>query len=90
MGMLGGFTTHAAFHLAYLQAIFEERNLQYGKKNIGHAGDNSYLQELISRMEGCPEDLASFRVFLELIQNVVRLTNPIANGGPSPSPQPAP
>lgn len=90
MGMLGGFTTYAAFHLAYLQAIFEERNLQYGKYNTGHAGDQTYLQELIDRARECPEDLASFRVFRELIQNVAQLTNPVVNDGPNTAPQQAP
>lgn len=83
LGVFSGFSTHASFHLAYLQAIFQERNEQYGKKNIGVAADKVFLEELIQRIKDFPDHLPTLQVFLGLIQKIAELTIPTSMDMPT-------
>lgn len=65
MGRYGSFNTHAQFHSAYLKALFNERNINYSKRNPGHVLDQTYLEQLIRRVQGKPQHLVTFRYFVD-------------------------
>lgn len=63
-------THHAHFHLAYLKALFEAKNIKYSKKNPGAVSEKYYFQQLLKRIEDRPEHLRSFGKFVELCQEI--------------------
>ncbi|MGB3512245.1 MAG: hypothetical protein WBA93_24010 [Microcoleaceae cyanobacterium] len=56
---------HAEFHYLYLKEIFVARNSSYSKKLPKDAQNQSYLDELIKRVEDEPEHLKTFQNFIE-------------------------
>ncbi len=74
MGVMGGYATHAEFHHDYLREMFRERGITYTKRNPGHVADESYLNQLITRVEDCREHLMTFQNFLTLCRNIRDLT----------------
>lgn len=74
MGVAPGFDLHAEFHLAYLKAVFVERNIHYSKNNPGSAGDESHLQQLRLRTQQQPQALRSLQTLFELCDKIVELT----------------
>lgn len=59
------FAHHAGFHLAYLKAIFAERNIRYTKKKPAHALEQHYLNQLLARINDEPKHLPTFQHFVE-------------------------
>lgn len=62
--------THASFHLAYLKALFEAKNLTYSKKIPGEVLEEYYFQQLLKRIKDKPEHLRSFSKFIELCEEI--------------------
>lgn len=62
--------THASFHLAYLKALFESKNITYSKRNPGDVLKKFYLDELLKRIEDRPQHLRSFGKFRELCEEI--------------------
>ncbi len=63
------FNSHGQFHLAYLKGIFRERNLSYTKTRPGHAGTQTYFEQLAKRIENSPDHIQSFAYFLRLCES---------------------
>ena len=70
MQKYAGFNTHAAFHEAYLKALFEAKNICYTKKRPGDVVKPFYLEELISRIESQATHLMTFRSFIEFCKEI--------------------
>ncbi len=58
------FVQHAHFHHKYLKAIFAERNISYTKKRPGHALEQTYLNQLLARINDESEHLPTFQQFV--------------------------
>jgi len=71
MGRYQDFNTHAHFHKAYLKALFEAKNITYSKKRPGDVLKPFYLEQLLTRIEFQPEQLTTFRHFIEFC-NIVK------------------
>lgn len=67
-----GMRNHADFHYEYLREVFRARNTVYSKKSPKDAKERHYFEQLQKRVEDQPQDLATFRVFLELCQKIKR------------------
>ena len=65
MGRYQDFNTHAQFHGAYLRALFEAKNITYSKKRPGDVLKPFYLEQLLTRIEFQPEQLTTFRHFID-------------------------
>jgi hypothetical protein len=64
------FNTHAQFHADYLRLVFKERNITYSKSQPGHACDEAYLTQLVSRVESHKDHLQSFQDFLGFCRGI--------------------
>jgi hypothetical protein len=71
MGKYLDFNTHAQFHGAYLRALFEAKNITYSKKRPGDVLKPFYLEQLLTRIEFQPEQLTTFRHFIDFC-NIVK------------------
>jgi hypothetical protein len=71
MGRYQNFNTHAQFHAAYLRALFEAKNITYSKKRPGDVLKPFYLQQLLTRIKDQPEQLTTFRHFIDFC-NIVK------------------
>lgn len=60
--------TRAQFHHAYLREIFCERNITYSKQKPGTVGEESFLNELISRYSETGH-ISSFQEFIDFIRS---------------------
>lgn len=70
MGKHKEFNTHSQFHFAYLREVFRERSLSYSKANPSEATKETYLNQLINRVERFPNHLQTFQKFLEFCEEV--------------------
>ncbi|MGD0092155.1 MAG: hypothetical protein ABSE73_19750 [Planctomycetota bacterium] len=70
MGRYKGFTTHAQFHGEYLEEVFREKGLAYSHKNPGHAADESFLNQLLARIQDEQKQMATFRSFVDFCRNI--------------------
>lgn len=73
MGVHHDFSSHAAFHGAYLKEVFRERRLSYTKQNPGHVLDAAYLEQLLARIQSSSQ-LATFRRFWEFCRYIGSVT----------------
>lgn len=64
------FSTIARFHTDYLQEIFKERNMFYAKRNPKFAAKPQFIAELINRMKAKPDQLETFRQFVEFFTSL--------------------
>ncbi|MEG3878799.1 hypothetical protein QT972_15580 [Microcoleus sp. herbarium7] len=71
MGRYQEFNTHAQFHGAYLRALFESKNITYSKKRPGDVLKPFYLEQLLTRIQVHPEQLTTFRQFINFC-NIVK------------------
>jgi hypothetical protein len=71
MGSYQEFNTHAQFHGAYLRALFAAKNTTYSKTRPGDALKPFYLEQLLKRIEEKPEQLTTFRHFVDFC-NIVK------------------
>ncbi len=71
MGRYQDFNTHAQFHGAYLRALFEAKNITYSKKRPGDVLKPFYLEQLLTRIQFQPEQLTTFRHFIDFC-NIVK------------------
>lgn len=71
MGKYLDFNTHAQFHGAYLRALFAAKNTTYSKKRPGDVLKPFYLEQLLTRIEFQPEQLTTFRHFIDFC-NIVK------------------
>ncbi|MEP6488572.1 hypothetical protein NDI43_17405 [Microcoleus vaginatus GB2-A3] len=71
MGRYQEFNTHAQFHGAYLRALFEAKNITYSKKRPGDVLKPFYLEQLLIRIQVHPEQLTTFRQFINFC-NIVK------------------
>lgn len=71
MGQYRDFNTHAQFHGAYLRALFEAKNITYSKKRPGDVLKPFYLEQLLARIQVHPEQLTTFRQFIDYC-NIVK------------------
>jgi len=71
IGRYQDFNTHAHFHAAYLRALFEAKNITYSKKRPGDVLKPFYLEQLLTRIEFQPEQLTTFRHFIDFC-NIVK------------------
>ncbi|MEG5031765.1 hypothetical protein [Microcoleus sp. AT3-D2] len=71
MGRYQEFNTHAQFHGAYLRALFEAKNITYSKKRPGDVLKAFYLEQLLARIQVQPEQLTTFRHFIDFC-NIVK------------------
>jgi len=76
MGKYLDFNTHAQFHGAYLRALFAAKNTTYSKKRPGDVLKPFYLEQLLTRIEFQPEQLTTFRHFIDIC-NIVKSQLPI-------------
>ena len=72
MGRYQEFNTHAQFHGAYLRALFEAKNITYSKKRPGDVLKPFYLEQLLARIEVQPEQLTTFRQFIDFCNKIKR------------------
>ncbi|WP_293329599.1 hypothetical protein [Microcoleus sp. CAWBG58] len=70
MGSYQEFNTHAQFHGAYLRALFEAKNITYSKKRPGDVLKPFYLEQLLTRIQVQPEQLNTFRHFVDFCNRV--------------------
>jgi hypothetical protein len=70
MGKYLDFNTHAQFHGAYLKVLFEAKNTTYSKKRPGDVLKPFYLEQLLKRIEEKPEQLTTFRHFVDFCKIV--------------------
>jgi hypothetical protein len=70
MGKYQDFNTHAQFHGAYLKKLFEAKKRSYTKKNPGDVLKEFYLNQLLERIKTQPEQLTTFRHFIEFCKIV--------------------
>jgi len=71
MGKYQDFNTHAQFHGAYLKKLFEAKKTSYDKRNPGDVGKEFYLKQLLARIKAQPEQMTTFRHFIEFC-NIVK------------------
>ncbi|MEG4328009.1 hypothetical protein [Microcoleus sp. herbarium5] len=71
MGKYRDFNTHAQFHGAYLRSLFEDKNITYSKKRPGDVLKQFYLEQLLARIHVHPEQLTTFRHFIDFC-NIVK------------------
>ncbi|MEG4067035.1 hypothetical protein QUA42_06715 [Microcoleus sp. Pol11C2] len=71
MGKYRDFNTHAQFHGAYLRLLFEAKNITYSKKRPGDVLKQFYLEQLLARIQVHPEQLTTFRHFIDFC-NIVK------------------
>ncbi|MEG4445449.1 hypothetical protein QUB47_25890 [Microcoleus sp. AT9_B5] len=71
MGRYQDFNTHAQFHGAYLRLLFEAKNITYSKKRPGDVLKQFYLEQLLARIQVHPEQLTTFRHFIDFC-NIVK------------------
>jgi hypothetical protein len=71
MGKYQDFNTHAQFHGAYLKKLFEAKKTSYSKRDPGDAGKEFYFNQLLARIKAQPEQLTTFRHFIEFC-NIVK------------------
>ena len=71
MGRYQEFNTHAQFHGAYLRTLFEAKNITYSKKRPGDVLKAFYLEQLLTRIQVHPEQLTTFRHFIDFC-NIVK------------------
>lgn len=62
MPTLAPFDLHATFHLSYLKQLLKERNARYSKRNVAAVNAETYIHELIKRVEET-QHLQSFAFF---------------------------
>ena len=72
MGRYQEFNTHAQFHGAYLRTLFEAKNITYSKKRPGDVLKPFYLEQLLARIEVQPEQLTTFRQFIDFCNKIKR------------------
>ena len=70
MGRYQEFNTHAQFHGAYLRALFEAKNITYSKKRPGDVLKPFYLEQLLARIQVQPEQLTTFRQFIDFCHKI--------------------
>ena len=70
MGKYPNFNTHAHFHGAYLKALFIAKNTSYSKKRPGDVLKPFYLEQLLARIEVQPEQLTTFRQFIDFCNKI--------------------
>lgn len=70
MGKYRDFNTHAQFHGAYLKGLFEAKNITYSKKRPGDVLKPFYLDQLLARIQVQPEQLATFRQFINFCNKI--------------------
>jgi hypothetical protein len=70
MGRYQDFNTHAQFHGAYLRALFEAKNITYSKKRPGDVLKPFYLEQLRARIQVHPEQLTTFRQFIDFCNKI--------------------
>ena len=70
MGKYLEFNTHAQFHGAYLRALFAAKNTTYSKKRPGDVLKPFYLEQLLTRIQVQPEQLTTFRHFVDFCKIV--------------------
>ncbi|WP_293124511.1 hypothetical protein [Microcoleus sp. bin38.metabat.b11b12b14.051] len=70
MGKYREFNTHAQFHGAYLKALFEAKNTTYSKKRPADVLKSFYLENLLKRIEEKPQQLTTFRHFVNFCKIV--------------------
>ena len=70
MGRYQEFNTHAQFHGAYLRTLFEAKNITYSKKRPGDVLKPFYLEQLLARIEVQPEQLTTFRQFIDFCNKI--------------------
>lgn len=70
MGKYQEFNTHAQFHGAYLRALFEAKNITYSKKRPGDVLKPFYLEQLLARIQVQPEQLTTFRQFIDFCNKI--------------------
>ena len=70
MGRYQEFNTHAQFHGAYLRALFEAKNITYSKKRPGDVLKPFYLEQLLGRSQVQPEQLTTFRQFIDFCNKI--------------------
>ena len=70
MGKYQDFNTHAHFHGAYLRALFEAKNITYSNKRPGDVLKAFYLEQLLTRIQVQPEQLTTFRQFIDFCNMV--------------------
>ena len=68
------FDRHAEFHHEYLKETFRDRGMTYRKNHPGHVKDKAYLEQLLLRISNRPNDLKSFREFIDFCSEVDRLS----------------
>ena len=66
------FSTIARFHTDYLQEIFKEKNMFYAKRNPRYATNKEFFYGLIERMNEKPQQLETFREFVDFFRSVSR------------------
>ncbi len=70
MGKYPDFNTHAQFHGAYLKVLFEAKNTAYSKTRPGDVLKPFYLKQLLARIQVQPEQLTTFRHFVDFCNRV--------------------
>jgi hypothetical protein len=70
MGRYQEFNTHAQFHGAYLRALFEAKNITYSKKRPGDVLKPFYLEQLLARIQVQPEQMTTFRQFIDFCNKI--------------------
>ena len=70
MGRYPDFNTHAQFHGAYLKVLFEAKNTTYSKTRPGDVLKPFYLEQLLARIQVQPEQLTTFRHFVDFCNRV--------------------
>ncbi|MCP4137370.1 MAG: hypothetical protein GY754_40760 [bacterium] len=70
MGFSPDFSNHALFHYEYLKEMLLERNIRYTKANPLEVAKESYLNEIIKRIEVNSGHLESFRTFYNFCRTI--------------------
>jgi hypothetical protein len=61
---------HADFHLSYLKEIFKVKGQNYHKTRPQQAQENHYLEQLLKRIQEKPEQMQTFRKFIEFCNSI--------------------
>ena len=61
---------HADFHISYLKEIFKIKRQNYGKTRPQQAQENHYLEQLLKRIQEKPEQMQTFREFIEFCKSI--------------------
>lgn len=62
--------SHAKFHLSYLKEIFKAKKQSYSKTHPQQAQENYYLEQLLKRIQEKPEQMQTFREFIEFCKSI--------------------